>query len=144
MNRKKQTRRRFLRQVAGAITGTVVAPTIAPATSPAGTRLKMSVRIVAATPNFSSLRAADRERAGRDPRAVGAGSPPGEPLMAARPIGRGRCVGSSAKGSVRASAGRSSRPEAPEAQAKGQYIGLMALFCLMGLAFFNDILRLFG
>ena len=35
-------------------------------------------------------------------------------------------------------------PVSEEAQARGQYIGLMALFCLMGLAFFNDILRLFG
>jgi regulator of sigma E protease len=35
-------------------------------------------------------------------------------------------------------------PVSEETQAKGQYIGLMALFCLMGLAFFNDILRLFG
>jgi hypothetical protein len=29
-------------------------------------------------------------------------------------------------------------------QANGQYIGLMALFGLMGIAFFNDILRLVG
>jgi len=35
-------------------------------------------------------------------------------------------------------------PVSEHVQAKGQYIGLMALFCLMGLAFFNDILRLFG
>ena len=35
-------------------------------------------------------------------------------------------------------------PVSEEAQATGQYIGLMALFCLMGLAFFNDILRLVG
>jgi regulator of sigma E protease len=35
-------------------------------------------------------------------------------------------------------------PVSEEMQARGQYIGLLALFCLMGLAFFNDILRLFG
>jgi len=35
-------------------------------------------------------------------------------------------------------------PVSEQVQAKGQYIGLLALFCLMGLAFFNDILRLFG
>jgi len=35
-------------------------------------------------------------------------------------------------------------PVSEEIQAKGQYIGLLALFCLMGIAFFNDILRLVG
>jgi len=35
-------------------------------------------------------------------------------------------------------------PVSEQVQAKGQYIGLLALFCLMGLAFFNDILRLVG
>jgi len=35
-------------------------------------------------------------------------------------------------------------PVSEQTQAKGQYIGLMALFGLMGLAFFNDILRLVG
>jgi regulator of sigma E protease len=35
-------------------------------------------------------------------------------------------------------------PVSEQMQAKGQYIGLMALFGLMGLAFFNDILRLVG
>jgi len=35
-------------------------------------------------------------------------------------------------------------PVSEEIQAKGQYIGLLALFGLMGLAFFNDILRLVG
>jgi regulator of sigma E protease len=35
-------------------------------------------------------------------------------------------------------------PVSEETQAKGQYIGLLALFGLMGLAFFNDILRLVG
>ena len=35
-------------------------------------------------------------------------------------------------------------PVSEQVQAKGQYIGLMALFGLMGLAFFNDILRLVG
>jgi len=35
-------------------------------------------------------------------------------------------------------------PVSERTQAKGQYIGLMALFGLMGIAFFNDILRLVG
>jgi regulator of sigma E protease len=35
-------------------------------------------------------------------------------------------------------------PVSDQMQAKGQYIGLLALFSLMGLAFFNDILRLIG
>jgi len=35
-------------------------------------------------------------------------------------------------------------PVSEQTQAKGQYIGLMALFGLMGIAFFNDILRLIG
>ena len=35
-------------------------------------------------------------------------------------------------------------PVSEQTQAKGQYIGLMALFGLMGIAFFNDILRLLG
>ncbi|MDX2427834.1 MAG: RIP metalloprotease RseP [Xanthomonadales bacterium] len=35
-------------------------------------------------------------------------------------------------------------PVSDQIQAKGQYIGLMALFGLMGIAFFNDILRLVG
>ena len=35
-------------------------------------------------------------------------------------------------------------PVSEEVQAKGQYIGLLALFGLMGIAFFNDILRLVG
>ncbi len=35
-------------------------------------------------------------------------------------------------------------PVSEQVQEKGQYIGLLALFCLMGLAFFNDILRLVG
>ncbi len=35
-------------------------------------------------------------------------------------------------------------PVSEHMQAKGQYIGLMALFGLMGIAFFNDILRLVG
>ncbi len=35
-------------------------------------------------------------------------------------------------------------PVSEQIQAKGQYIGLMALFGLMGIAFFNDILRLVG
>lgn len=35
-------------------------------------------------------------------------------------------------------------PLSDQMQAKGQYIGLLALFGLMGLAFFNDILRLIG
>ena len=35
-------------------------------------------------------------------------------------------------------------PVSEQMQAKGQYIGLMALFGLMGLAFLNDILRLVG
>ena len=35
-------------------------------------------------------------------------------------------------------------PVSEEIQAKGQYIGLLALFGLMGIAFFNDILRLVG
>jgi len=35
-------------------------------------------------------------------------------------------------------------PVSEQMQAKGQYFGLMALFGLMGIAFFNDILRLFG
>jgi regulator of sigma E protease len=35
-------------------------------------------------------------------------------------------------------------PVSDQMQAKGQYIGLMALFGLMGIAFFNDILRLVG
>jgi len=35
-------------------------------------------------------------------------------------------------------------PVSEEVQARGQYIGLMALFGLMGIAFFNDILRLVG
>jgi len=35
-------------------------------------------------------------------------------------------------------------PVSEQIQAKGQYIGLLALFCLMGIAFFNDILRLVG
>ena len=35
-------------------------------------------------------------------------------------------------------------PVSEEIQAKGQYIGLMAVFGLMGIAFFNDILRLVG
>lgn len=35
-------------------------------------------------------------------------------------------------------------PLSDQMQAKGQYIGLMALFGLMGIAFFNDILRLVG
>jgi regulator of sigma E protease len=35
-------------------------------------------------------------------------------------------------------------PVSEQIQAKGQYIGLLALFGLMGIAFFNDILRLVG
>ncbi len=35
-------------------------------------------------------------------------------------------------------------PVSEQTQAKGQYIGLIALFGLMGVAFFNDILRLIG
>ena len=35
-------------------------------------------------------------------------------------------------------------PVSEQVQAKGQYIGLIALFSLMGIAFFNDILRLVG
>jgi regulator of sigma E protease len=35
-------------------------------------------------------------------------------------------------------------PVSEQVQQKGQYIGLLALFGLMGLAFFNDILRLVG
>ena len=35
-------------------------------------------------------------------------------------------------------------PVSEQIQAKGQYIGLIALFGLMGIAFFNDILRLVG
>jgi len=35
-------------------------------------------------------------------------------------------------------------PVSEEVQAKGQYIGLLALMGLMGIAFFNDILRLVG
>jgi len=35
-------------------------------------------------------------------------------------------------------------PVSEQVQAKGQYIGLLALFSLMGVAFFNDILRLVG
>jgi regulator of sigma E protease len=35
-------------------------------------------------------------------------------------------------------------PVSEEIQAKGQYIGLLALMGLMGIAFFNDILRLVG
>jgi regulator of sigma E protease len=35
-------------------------------------------------------------------------------------------------------------PVSEQTQAKGQYIGLIALFGLMGIAFFNDILRLIG
>ena len=35
-------------------------------------------------------------------------------------------------------------PVSEQMQAKGQYIGLLALFGLMGIAFFNDILRLVG
>ncbi|MCW8925655.1 MAG: RIP metalloprotease RseP [Xanthomonadales bacterium] len=35
-------------------------------------------------------------------------------------------------------------PVSDQVQEKGQYIGLLALFGLMGLAFFNDILRLVG
>ena len=35
-------------------------------------------------------------------------------------------------------------PVSEETQAKGQYVGLLALFGLMGIAFFNDILRLVG
>jgi len=35
-------------------------------------------------------------------------------------------------------------PVSEQIQAKGQYFGLMALFGLMGIAFFNDILRLLG
>ncbi|NOR19686.1 MAG: RIP metalloprotease RseP [Xanthomonadales bacterium] len=35
-------------------------------------------------------------------------------------------------------------PVSEQTQAKGQYIGLMAVFGLMGIAFFNDILRLVG
>jgi regulator of sigma E protease len=35
-------------------------------------------------------------------------------------------------------------PVSEQMQAKGQYIGLIALFGLMGIAFFNDILRLVG
>ena len=35
-------------------------------------------------------------------------------------------------------------PVSEQMQAKGQYFGLMALFGLMGIAFFNDILRLLG
>ncbi len=35
-------------------------------------------------------------------------------------------------------------PVSEQIQAKGQYIGLMALIGLMGIAFFNDILRLVG
>ena len=35
-------------------------------------------------------------------------------------------------------------PVSEQMQAKGQYIGLMVLFGLMGIAFFNDILRLVG
>ncbi len=35
-------------------------------------------------------------------------------------------------------------PVSEQTQAKGQIIGLMALFGLMGIAFFNDILRLVG
>jgi len=35
-------------------------------------------------------------------------------------------------------------PVSEQVQANGQYIGLLALFGLMGIAFFNDILRLVG
>jgi len=35
-------------------------------------------------------------------------------------------------------------PVSEQVQANGQYIGLLALFGLMGMAFFNDILRLVG
>ena len=35
-------------------------------------------------------------------------------------------------------------PVSEQVQANGQYIGLLALFSLMGIAFFNDILRLVG
>ena len=35
-------------------------------------------------------------------------------------------------------------PVSEQVQANGQYVGLLALFGLMGLAFFNDILRLVG
>jgi len=35
-------------------------------------------------------------------------------------------------------------PVSEQIQAKGQYIGMIALFGLMGIAFFNDILRLVG
>jgi regulator of sigma E protease len=35
-------------------------------------------------------------------------------------------------------------PVSEQTQAKGQYIGMMALFGLMGIAIFNDILRLVG
>jgi len=35
-------------------------------------------------------------------------------------------------------------PVSEQIQAKGQYIGLLALFGLMGIAFYNDILRLVG
>ena len=35
-------------------------------------------------------------------------------------------------------------PLSDQMQATGQYIGLLALFGLMGIAFFNDILRLVG
>jgi len=35
-------------------------------------------------------------------------------------------------------------PVSEQIQAKGQYIGLLALFSLMGIAIFNDILRLVG
>jgi regulator of sigma E protease len=35
-------------------------------------------------------------------------------------------------------------PVSEQVQANGQYIGLAALLGLMGIAFFNDILRLVG
>jgi len=35
-------------------------------------------------------------------------------------------------------------PVSEQIQAKGQFVGLVALFGLMGIAFFNDILRLVG
>ena len=35
-------------------------------------------------------------------------------------------------------------PVSEQVQANGQYVGLLALFSLMGIAFFNDILRLVG
>ena len=35
-------------------------------------------------------------------------------------------------------------PVSEQMQTQGQYLGLLALFGLMGIAFFNDILRLVG